>query len=126
MKTKTYSNIAERQDGCKTRFGNDPGNMTQISPRTVTREERRALELLAACQEGITEALMQAHGFTIPLMVKLARAGLVRVLPVRVNGIEFARLKISDDGRAALTAPKTIRINKVSGMSRNEAAERGG
>jgi hypothetical protein len=59
---------------------------------------------------------MRVHGFTIPL--KLARGGLVRVMPVRVNGLEFARLKISDAGRAALTAPKPFRIDKVSGMSR--------
>ena len=82
-----------------------------ISPR-LTREDARALELPAACPE----ALMRVHGFTIPL--KLARGGLVRVMPVRVNGLEFARLKISDAGRAALTAPKPFRIDKVSGMSR--------
>ena len=87
----------------------------QISPR-LTREDARALELPAACPEGVTEALMRVHGFTIPL--KLARGGLVRVMPVRVNGLEFARLKISDAGRAALTAPKPFRIDKVSGMSR--------
>jgi hypothetical protein len=46
----------------------------------MTRDERRALELLAACHEGVTEALMQAHGFTIPLMGQArAGSGLVRV-----------------------------------------------
>ena len=57
-----------------------------ISPR-LTREDARALELPAACPE----ALMRVHGFTIPL--KLARGGVVRVMPVRVSGLEFARLR---------------------------------
>jgi hypothetical protein len=37
---------------------------------------RRALELLASCRDGCTEAIMIAHGFTIPQMVELVRAGL--------------------------------------------------
>jgi hypothetical protein len=85
----------------------------------VTREERRALELLAGCHDGVTEALMQVHGFTIPLMVKLARAGLGHVAPVRMAGVEFARLTISDHGRAALDGAAT-----VSGSSRKIAARR--
>jgi hypothetical protein len=57
----------------------------------LTREDARALELPAACPEDVTEALMRVHGFTIPL--KLASGGMVRVMPVRVNGLEFARLR---------------------------------
>jgi hypothetical protein len=34
-----------------------------------------ALELLASCPEGCTEAILRAHGFTIEQMVKLVRAG---------------------------------------------------
>jgi hypothetical protein len=30
--------------------------------------------LLASCRDGCTEAIMLAHGFTIPLMVELVRA----------------------------------------------------
>jgi hypothetical protein len=37
---------------------------------------RAALELLASCRDGCTEAIMVAHGFTIADMVKLVRAGL--------------------------------------------------
>src|SRR6266567_627410 len=37
---------------------------------------RRALELLASCRDGCTEAIMLAHGFTIEQMVELVNAGL--------------------------------------------------
>jgi hypothetical protein len=36
----------------------------------------RALELLASSRDGVTEALMRAHGFTVEQMVGLVRAGL--------------------------------------------------
>jgi hypothetical protein len=39
-------------------------------------EHSRALKLLAASPEGCTEALLIAHGFTVGVMVDLARAGL--------------------------------------------------
>jgi hypothetical protein len=38
-------------------------------------DRRRALELLASCRDGCTEALMLAHGFTVAQMVELVRAG---------------------------------------------------
>jgi hypothetical protein len=37
---------------------------------------RRALELLASCRDGCTEALMLAHGFSIDMMVEPMSAGL--------------------------------------------------
>jgi len=39
-------------------------------------ECRRALELLAACPDGCTEAIMLAHGFSIDMMVELINSGL--------------------------------------------------
>jgi hypothetical protein len=40
-------------------------------------DRRRALELLAGCQqEGCTAALMLAHGFSIDMMVEPMSAGL--------------------------------------------------
>jgi hypothetical protein len=39
-------------------------------------DRRRALELLACCRDGCTEALMLAHGFSIGMMVELVNAGL--------------------------------------------------
>jgi hypothetical protein len=38
-------------------------------------DRRRALELLASCRDGCTEAIMIAHGFTVAQMVELVRAG---------------------------------------------------
>ena len=39
-------------------------------------DRRRALELLASCRDGRTEAMMLAHGFTVEQMVELVRTGL--------------------------------------------------
>jgi hypothetical protein len=42
-------------------------------------DRRRALEMLARCpQEGCSETLLLAHGFTIEQLVELGRAGLVQ------------------------------------------------
>jgi hypothetical protein len=46
-------------------------------PRPLRRrpkpDRRRALELLASCRDGCTEATMLAHGFTIEILVELVR-----------------------------------------------------
>jgi len=42
----------------------------RIPPAT----RRRALELLASCRDGATEAIMLAHNFTVEQMVELVRA----------------------------------------------------
>jgi hypothetical protein len=39
-------------------------------------DRRRALELLAGSPDGMTEALLAPHGFTVEHMVELVRAGL--------------------------------------------------
>jgi hypothetical protein len=46
------------------------------SKRRPKPDRRRALELLASCRDGCTEALMLSHGFTVEDMVALVRAGL--------------------------------------------------
>jgi hypothetical protein len=63
--------------------------------------------LLADCpQEGCTEAIMLAHGFTIEQMVELVRAGLATATAQRVKAgrerMEIAMLRITDAGRWAL------------------------
>jgi hypothetical protein len=67
---------------------------------------RRALELLASCRDGCTEAMMLAHGITIPQMVELVRAGLATATAERLvagsRKIEVARVRITDAGRRAL------------------------
>jgi hypothetical protein len=58
--------------------------------------------LLAASRDGCTEAMMLAHGFTIPQMVELVRAGLATATAERVvagsRKIEVARVRITDAG----------------------------
>src|SRR4029434_9734491 len=41
-------------------------------------------DLLASCRDGCTEAIMLAHGFTIPQMVELVHAGLAMATGERV------------------------------------------
>jgi hypothetical protein len=67
---------------------------------------RRALELLAACRDGCTEALLFAHGLTIPQVAQLIRAGLATAEVERVaaagRSMEVALVRITDAGRRAL------------------------
>jgi hypothetical protein len=75
--------------------------------RIAKPDRRRALELLASSpHEGCTEAVMLAHGFTIPQLVDLVRAGLATATPTRVKAgrerMEIATLRISDAGHKAL------------------------
>jgi len=63
-------------------------------------------ELLASCRNGCTEAIMRAHGFTVPQMVELVRAGLATASTDRVVAgrqmLEVARVKITEAGQRAL------------------------
>lgn len=72
-------------------------------------DRRRALELLASCRDGCTEAMMLAQGFTIAQMVELVRAGLATASAERAvagrRTIEVARVRITDAGRRALAGP---------------------
>ncbi len=69
-------------------------------------DRRRALELLAASRDGCTEAIMIAHGFTVPQMVELVRAGLATAYTRRVivarRTVEIAWVRITAAGRRAL------------------------
>jgi hypothetical protein len=69
-------------------------------------DRRRALELLAASPDGCTEAIMRAHGFTVPQMAELIRAGLATAIPERrVAGrrkVEVMVVRITEAGRRAL------------------------
>jgi hypothetical protein len=69
-------------------------------------DRRRALELLAASRDGVTEAVMLAHGFTIPQMLKLVRDGLASATAERMRAgkheMEIARVRIATKGRKAL------------------------
>jgi hypothetical protein len=58
------------------------GARKRVPPAT----RRRALELLASCRDGCTEAIMLAHGFSIDMMVELVNAGLATAVAERVLG----------------------------------------
>jgi len=67
-------------------------------------DRRRALELLASCRDGCTEAILLAHGFTIPQMVELVRAGLATATAERMRAggklMEVAVVRITEAGAA--------------------------
>lgn len=80
---------------------------------------RRALELLASCADGCTEAILIAHGFTVEQMVELVRIGHATAQTERViaggRAIEIARIKITEAGRRALTGkPMQCRTSAVA------------
>jgi hypothetical protein len=68
-----------------------PTGRKRIPPAT----RRRALELIAWSPDGMTEAMLLAHGFTVEMLVELVRAGGV------------ARVKITEAGRRALRGKRT-------------------
>jgi hypothetical protein len=67
---------------------------------------RRALELLASCPDGGTEAIMLANGFTVTQLAELVRAGFATAASERVvagrDTAEVARMQITEAGRAIL------------------------
>jgi hypothetical protein len=79
-------------------------------PRPLRRhpkpDRRRALELLASCRDGCTEAIMIAHGFSIDMTVELINAGLATAQAEHMvaggKRIEVARVRIIEVGRQAL------------------------
>jgi hypothetical protein len=62
--------------------------------------------LLAASRDGATEAILRAHGFTVPQLIELVRAGLASATAERVvagkKAMEIARVRTTEAGRAAL------------------------
>jgi hypothetical protein len=72
----------------------------------MSRDQRRALRLLAGSPLGVTEAIMLAHGFTTEMLIVLVRDGLATATPETVHAgkrpIEVVRARITDAGRLAL------------------------
>jgi hypothetical protein len=70
-------------------------------------DERPLLELLAASDDGASDALLLAHGFTVALMVDVVRAALATAQPERTfaagKPVEATRrVRITDAGRRPL------------------------
>jgi hypothetical protein len=78
----------------------------RIRRRSLKPDRVRALELLDGCgDEGCTEGILRANGFSISDMVELVRAKLVTAVASIVAGsrrMEVARGRITDAGRRAL------------------------
>ena len=78
-----------------------PANHRLTRRRHPKPDRRRALELLATCHDGCTEAIMLAHGFTVAQTVDLVRGGLASASSERVvaggRTVEVARLKIAEE-----------------------------
>jgi hypothetical protein len=74
--------------------------------RRLSAQRRRALQLLASSQSGITEMLLFAHGVTPHMLGRLLRSGLATIQRETVKSgdlmIEIGRITISDTGRRAL------------------------
>jgi hypothetical protein len=72
----------------------------------MSRDQHRALRLLAGSPLGVTEAIMLAHGFTIEMLDALVRDGLATTEQpeMRAGGqpIKVIWLTITDIGRLAL------------------------
>jgi hypothetical protein len=70
-------------------------------------DRQRALRVLAGAPEGMTEALMLAHGFRVGLLVDLCMSKLAIATHEHIiaggRTVEVVRLKITDAGRRALT-----------------------
>ena len=69
----------------------------------VTREERRALAFLANDPNGVTEAMLLAHGFAVSALARLVVDGLA-IARHETGGrmMDVVRVKITNAGRAAL------------------------
>jgi hypothetical protein len=74
--------------------------------RSPPATRRRALEMLAWSRDGVPEALMLAHGFSIELLVELVRARLAAASAERTvagrHPVEVTRVRITEAGRRAI------------------------
>jgi hypothetical protein len=73
----------------------------------MTADERRLLELLVAADDGATDALLRAHGFTLEVIINIVSTGLAsakaeRTFAAAGRAIEVTRVRITDAGRQAL------------------------
>jgi hypothetical protein len=69
-------------------------------------DRHRALELLAASRDGMTEALLVAHGFRVAQMVELVREGLATATGEHFMAgrrrVDVTLLRITEAGRRVL------------------------
>jgi hypothetical protein len=72
----------------------------------LTPKARRALELLAVDERGLTETLLRTYGFTRGMLSNLVRRGFATAhrQTAKAGGqtLEVVRIRITDAGREAL------------------------
>jgi hypothetical protein len=78
---------------------------------SLTAEQRRALAMLASGrQNGATQSLLCAHGFTVAMIAGLVNRGLATMTRENVCAggklIKIGKVWITDAGRAALAAER--------------------
>jgi hypothetical protein len=75
-------------------------------PMSLSAEQRRALEFLAAIPGGYTKGRLLADGFTVDILADLVREGLATAQrgTLRVGGrtIRIERYRVTDAGRSVL------------------------
>ena len=79
---------------------------TSGGPLRLTADQRRALRLLANDPQGVTEAMMLAHGFRRAMLARLVLKGLMTVttgtMRVGAATMKVERYGITEIGRKAL------------------------
>jgi hypothetical protein len=81
-----------------------------IMAKTPTADDRRRLlELLAASDDGCTDALLLEHGFTLDVLISIVSAEFATAKPERTfaagKPVETTRVRITEAGRRALAEP---------------------
>jgi hypothetical protein len=81
---------------------------TRSRKRSPPATRQRALELLASCPAGCSEAILAAHGFKVEQVVALVRDGLATAKIERMvaggHPIEIVFVRITGAGRKVLAS----------------------
>jgi len=90
-------------------MGRRSSNIRSNIRQTSKPDRRHMLELIDGCgPNGMPEAIMEAHGFTIPDMVELVRFGLAAAICERVveDRLKVTRVRLTEAGRRLLEKAK--------------------
>jgi hypothetical protein len=83
------------------------GRNAHLSPKG-----RRALELVAVDQRGLSETLLRTYGFTLKMLANIVSTGFATAQrqTVKAGGktMEVVRIRITEAGRAALAAEAPV------------------
>jgi hypothetical protein len=87
--------------------GSPPNSLVAKCARSMNRDERRALALLADTgRNGTTDAILAAHGVTASMVTSLVRDGLAIAMTEHVRAstrmIEIVRVRITAAGMRAI------------------------